>query len=126
MIIMEFFKRQHQCKHENFPPDKDIGYCPDCGQLIENQWFIVRCKCCGLKHKAVLKNGGIISAEKFCHNCGSKEFFAERVNKINFIDINYAVLVKTVIPIEHFEFTQSWADIKETSSYTHRLLQQFR
>ena len=90
---MEFFKKSRQCKHENFPPEKEIGYCPDCGELIENQWFIVRCACCGVKHKAVLKNGEIISAEKFCHNCGSKSFVAEKVDKINFIDISYAVLV---------------------------------
>lgn len=123
---MEFFKKSRQCKHENFPPEKEIGYCPDCGELIENQWFIVRCACCGVKHKAVLKNGEIISAEKFCHNCGSKSFVAEKVDKINFIDISYAVLVKTVIMREDFEFTQSWAEARETSNYTRRLLQQFR
>ena len=126
MMIMEFFKKSRQCKHENFPPEKEIGYCPDCGELIENQWFIVRCACCGVKHKAVLKNGEIISAEKFCHNCGSKSFVAEKVDKINFIDISYAVLVKTVIMREYFEFTQSWAEARETSSCTRRLLQQFR
>lgn len=123
---MEFFKKSRQCKHENFPPEKEIGYCPDCGELIENQWFIVRCACCGVKHKAVLKNGEIISAEKFCHNCGSKSFVAEKVDKINFIDISYAVLVKTVIMREDFEFTQSWAEARETSNCTRRLLQQFR
>lgn len=123
---MEFFKRNHECKHDKFPPDKDVGYCPDCGELIENQWFIMRCSCCGVKHKAVLKNGEIISAEKFCHNCGSKSFVAEKVDKINFIDISYAVLVKTVIMREDFEFTQSWAEARETSSCTRRLLQQFR
>ena len=126
MMIMEFFKKSRQCKHENFPPEKEIGYRPDCGELIENQWFIVRCACCGVKHKAVLKNGEIISAEKFCHNCGSKSFVAEKVDKINFIDISYAVLVKTVIMREDFEFTQSWAEARETSSCTRRLLQQFR
>ena len=126
MIFMEFFNKRHKCKHERFLPDKDIGYCPDCGELIENQWFIVRCGCCGVKHKAIIRNGQIVSEEKFCHNCGNKTFVVERVNKINFIDINYAVLVKTIIPNEHFEFTQSWADARETSNYTRKLLQQFR
>ena len=126
MIIMEFFNKKNKCKHDKFSPDKDIGYCPDCGELIENQWFIVRCGCCGVKHKAIIRNGQIVPEEKFCHNCGNKTFVVERVNKINFIDINYAVLVKTIIPNEHFEFTQSWADTRETSNYTHKLLQQFR
>ena len=124
MIVMEFFK--NKCNHDKFPVDKDTGYCPDCGELIENQWFIMRCSCCGVKHKAVIKNGQIVPVEKFCHNCGGKDFVVERVNKINFIDINYAVLVKTIIPCEHFEFTQSWAESKETSNYTRKLLQQFR
>ena len=123
---MEFFKKSRQCKHENFPPDKDTGYCPDCGELIENRWFIVRCACCGVKHKAIIKNGQIVPVEKFCHNCGGKDFVVERVNKINFIDINYAVLVKTTVPCEHFEFTQSWAESRETSNCTRKLLQQFR
>ena len=126
MIIMEFFKKIRQCKHENFPPDKEIGYCPDCGELIENQWFIVRCACCGVKHKAVIKNGKIVPVEKFCHNCGGKGFIVERVNKINFIDINYAVLVKTIIPCKHAAYTQTWEEARETSNYTRKLLQQSR
>lgn len=124
MIFFEFFK--HECKHEKFPADKDIGYCPDCGELIENQWFLMRCACCGVKHKAVYKNGKIVPIDKFCDNCGSKDFVVERVDKINFIDISYAVLIRTVITNRIKEFTQSWVDSKETSSYKPRLLQQFR
>lgn len=121
---MELFNRE--CKHEKFPTDKDIGYCPDCGELIENQWFITRCACCGVKHKAIYRHGKVISVDKFCQNCGSKEFVAERIDKINFIDINYAVVVKTVISNEVQSFTQSWVDSTETSSCKPRLLPQFR
>ena len=124
MIFMEFFNRE--CKHEKFPADKDIGYCPDCGELIENQWFIMRCSCCGVKHKAVCRHGKFVPVYKFCENCGSKEFGVERINKINFIDINYAVLVKTVVTNDVQSFTQSWVDSTETSSYKPRLLPQFR
>ena len=123
---MEFFNKKYKCKHDKFLPDNDLGYCPDCGELIENQWFILRCSCCGVKHKAIIKNGQISSVEKFCHNCGNKDFVVERVGKINFIDINYAVLVKVVIPCEHHEYIQSWTDAKETSNYTQKLLQQSR
>lgn len=126
MILLEFFKKNRQCKHENFPPDTEFGYCPDCGQLIENQWFITRCSCCGLKHKAVIRNGEVVPLAKFCHNCGSKSFVAQKINKINFIDINYAVLVKKVVVSDNFEFIQSWAEARETSNYKHILLQQFR
>lgn len=119
---MEFFKKE--CKHEKFPPDKEIGYCPDCGELIENQWYIVRCACCGVKEKAIIKKGNIIPEEKFCHNCGAHEFVVERIDKINFVDIHYAVLVKTVITNSIKSFTQSWAEAKETSNCKPKLLQQ--
>ena len=121
---MEFFKTE--CKHEKFPADRDFGYCQDCGELIENRWFIVRCACCGVKHKAICKNGKVVPLEKFCDNCGSREFVVERVDKINFIDINYAVLVKTVISNDVEPYTQSWVDIKETQNCRPRLLQQFQ
>ena len=124
MNLMEFFKTE--CKHEHVPADRDFGYCPDCGELIENQWFIVRCACCGVKHKAIYKNGKVVPLEKFCDNCGSREFVVERIDKINFIDINYAVLVKTVISNDLQPFTQTWVDIKETSNYRPKLLQQFQ
>lgn len=122
--MFKFF--QHKCKHDRFPIEQEIGYCPDCGELIENQWFIMRCSCCGVKHKAIYRNGKIVPIEKFCDNCGSKDFIIERVNKINFIDINYAVLVKTVITNQVKEFTQCWVDARETSNYKPRLLQQFQ
>ena len=124
MLLVDFFIKRHSCSHDKFTPEKDIGYCPDCGELIENRWFIMRCACCGVKIKAVLKNGAVLANEKFCHNCGCKNFVAERIDKINFIDINYAVLVKTVIPNEIKPYTQTWADVKENC--THKLLQQIR
>ena len=126
MFLSNLLKLNRKCRHDHVTPDKNCGYCPDCGELIENRWFIVRCACCGVKHKAIIKNGQIVPVEKFCHNCGGKDFVVERVNKINFIDINYAVLVKTTVPCEHFEFTQSWAESRETSNCTRKLLQQFR
>ena len=122
MKLLNFFNKE--CKHEKFPADKDAGYCPDCGELIENQWYIVRCSCCGIKHKAIYKNGNILPADKFCDNCGGKEFIAERINKINFIDINYAVLIKKIITVDVQPFTQTWVNSTETSNCKPRLLPQ--
>ena len=93
---MEFFKKNKNCSHHHVAPDVDFAYCPDCGELIENQWYLLRCSCCGVKLKGIIKNGEIMPEKHFCHNCGTKEFVIERINKINFIDINYAVLVKAV------------------------------
>ncbi len=113
MILLEFFIKNKECKHAKVPPEKDITYCPDCGELIENRWFITRCGCCGVKLKSIIKNGEVIPEEHYCHNCGAKEYIVERVNKINFIDINYAVLVKTIIKPTVEDLTQSWVDAEE-------------
>lgn len=123
---MEFLNFHTECKHERFSADRDIGYCPDCGELIENQWYIMRCACCGVKHRAIVRNGKIVPLDKFCDNCGGKEFVAERVDKINFIDINYAVLVKAVVTNDVQPFTQSWVDFTETQNYKPQLLPQYQ
>ena len=126
MILTEFFKFNHECRHEKVSAEKDICYCPDCGELIENQWYIMRCTCCGVKHKCIVRHGKIVPVDKFCENCGGREFVAERVDKINFIDINYAVLVKTVVTNEVQPFTQSWVDATETQNYRPQLLPQYQ
>lgn len=124
MVIFDFLNRE--CKHEKFSIDREIGYCPDCGELIENQWFMLRCSCCGVKHRAIVKNGKIVPLEKFCENCGSKEFISEQIDRINFIDINYAVHIKKVIQNDVKSFTQTWVDTKETENGKLRLLQQIQ
>ena len=83
MTILELFKFNKVCQHSKVRPDVDFAYCPDCGELIENQWYLVRCACCGVKIKGVIKNGEIIPERNFCHNCGTKDFIIERINKIN-------------------------------------------
>ena len=120
MFILEFFKKNKEFKHEKVTPDKDFCYCPDCGELIENCWYITRCSCCGVKLKAIIKNGKVIPDEHFCHNCGASGFLVEKVDKINFIDINYAVLVKAVVNPVFDEVTQSW--IERTVSTAPKLL----
>ena len=121
MIIMEFFNKKNKCKHDKFSPDKDIGYCPDCGELIENQWFILRCACCGVKVKAMIRNGTIVPVEKHCTNCGMAEFNVEKLEKVNFINVNYAVLMKKTVKSENFSFTQSWVDVTNAGTLCGKL-----
>lgn len=110
-MLNELFNFHKTCKHEHVSIDSDFSYCPDCGELVENRWYIARCACCGVKLKAFVNSKGEITAqEKFCHNCGSKGFIIERLKKLNFVDIQYAVLVKTVITKEQMDFTQSWVE----------------
>lgn len=127
MTILELFKFHKVCQHSKMSPDVDYAYCPDCGELIENQWYLIRCACCGVKLKGIIKNSEIIPDKNFCHNCGAKDYVIERINKINFIDISYAVLVKAVVSHNHTRSTQSWVETDfRTSNYKPRLLQQFR
>lgn len=87
-----FFKKS--CSHDKVPPNIDEGYCPDCGKLVRNEWYITRCACCGVKLKTVIKSGNIIPQYNYCSNCGGQEYIVEKLEGINFIDINFAVLVK--------------------------------
>ena len=126
MMIMEYLKRNRVCHHDKVTPEVDFAYCPDCGELIENQWFIMRCACCGVKVKAMIKNGEIVSEEKFCHNCGSSIYTIDKIDKINFIDVNYAVLVKKVVTHERPDITQSWVDSTQKANEIRLLLQQYQ
>lgn len=111
-----------ECAHDKVPLDAEYYYCPDCGQLIENQWYLVRCTSCGLKEIATVKNGEIMPVDNFCHNCGGKEYTVERIEKIDCININYAVLIKAVVKNEVEEYSQSWVDAIQTSNYIPKLL----
>lgn len=104
------FGRKKECTHSKVSPENDSGYCPDCGKYIENKWFLTRCGCCNIKRKATIKFNKIIPESKFCPNCGSSSFFVETVKNINFIDINFAVLVKQVNELLSFNRSQSWLD----------------
>ncbi len=96
MFFTNIFKLGHKCSHEHVTPDRECGYCPDCGKFIRNEWYITRCACCGVKLKTVIRNGLIVPQHKYCINCGSENFLVEKIGQINFIDINFAVLVKKI------------------------------
>lgn len=123
MSIMELLNFNRVCNHTHVSPEVDFAYCPDCGELIENQWYLVRCACCGVKLRGMVRNGEIVPEKHFCHNCGTREYVVERINKINFVDISYAVLIKSVVQNEDIDITQSWVDFK-TPNYRPKLIGQ--
>ena len=47
---------------------------------------------------------------KFCPNCGSEHYHIEQVKNINFIDINFAVLVKEINEEKSRNRSQSWLE----------------
>ncbi|MBP7211362.1 hypothetical protein KBA27_00850 [bacterium] len=111
--IINFFRKQNKCTHEKIPPEVECGYCPDCGEFVENQWFITRCKCCGIKVKATIKNGKIVPEKKYCRNCGSEQYVVERLSKITSFDLYFAVLIREVVNQRPVSYIQTWVEEKE-------------
>lgn len=100
-----------KCAHSSVSPEVEVAYCPDCGKLIKNEWYIARCNCCGVKMKAMVKNGKIIPQNRFCTNCGKNDYTVEKLDQINFIDINFAALLRREIDEErHFSSTTCWQE----------------
>lgn len=123
MFFTNLFKLTKTCTHEKITPEMESGYCPDCGKLIKNEWYITRCACCGVKMKAMYRNGKIVPQLHYCSNCGSQEFTVEKLDNINFIDINFAVLVKKVIEENRIPSTvRCW---QEKTSEKPKLLVQY-
>ena len=106
---MLFFKKK-ECAHTKVSPDKDAGYCPDCGKYIENKWYLTRCNCCNVKRRTTTKFGQIMPETKYCPNCGGVAFHIEEIKNINFIDINFAVLIKEINEERSLNCTQSWLE----------------
>lgn len=112
MFITDLFKLRKTCNHDKITPDMESGYCPDCGKLIKNEWYITRCACCGVKLRACIKKDEICPQNRYCTNCGGEEFIIEKLPGINFIDINFAVLKKTIMEPEEKPVytTQCWQE----------------
>lgn len=116
--MFNFLSFTEECAHSKITPDVESGYCPDCGEYIENHWFLSRCACCGIKQKTTIIKGKISTSTKFCRNCGSSSFLVEKITKINFIDIDYAVVIKNISTNYKTTYTQSWVGQKNTNINT--------
>ncbi len=114
-ILIKFFNSKQKCNHKNALLYSDSGYCPDCGQYLVKNYYIVRCACCDIKREAKLSWGEIVPMEKFCSNCGSSEYYIEKIDKLNLIDANWAIYLKEIadeMQIMHPE-AQIWVEENE-------------
>ena len=112
-MLFNFFGK-HKCNHYKVPATAEAGYCPDCGEYVENHWYLVRCKHCKIKRKAHLVGDNIVPDTHFCQNCGGILFEIEKLNKINFIDINFAVLKREIVNnIKRFASAATWVEDEE-------------
>ena len=124
MFLTNIFNFKKKCKHERVAPNIDFGYCPDCGKAIRNEWYLARCACCGLKLVTVERDGVVYPQNKFCTNCGSHDYVIEKLENINVININYAVLIRQELEKEESSksTTQCW---QERTSVQPKLLVQY-
>ena len=107
-MILSFFTKK--CAHEKIGYNVECGYCPDCGEYIENRWYLVRCSCCGIKRIAIARGCEIIPASNCCPNCGEKDYYIEELKKLNFVDINYAAVLKITPHAIKENYSQSWVE----------------
>lgn len=113
MTISEFLKSFKGCQHKKVGINTKGAYCPDCGQYVIVKWYLVRCSCCGVKRVSYIDfNDNVKPVDKYCPNCGSVHTYVEELEKINFVDINFAVHKKEIIePIfNNYATTQVWTD----------------
>lgn len=122
--FLKFFIGHNFCKHSQLDLNLKIQYCPDCGELIELSWYIMRCSCCDVKRDAKLKLGKIIPRDNFCTNCGSDDFYIQKIEDLKFYDIHHAILLKeTVDTSVKRKYTQVWTDSFEPAhAYVLKLL----
>ncbi len=114
-VLIKLFKNKKQCNHKKALLNTNEGYCPDCGQYLVKNYYIVRCASCGVKREAKLVWGEILPKDKYCSNCGAKEYYIEKLDKINFIDAQYAIYLKEIaqeLKILHPD-TQIWVEENE-------------
>ena len=122
--ILKFFKFK-TCTHPNVETNKVLSYCPDCGKLIHINWYIIKCKCCGKKRVGILRGNKVIPLARFCTNCGTEEYIVEKIENLNYFNMNYAIAKKEeeITRLEH-NYTETWVDESEIIESLH-LLPQF-
>lgn len=113
MIITDFLNLFRGCTHSKVSVNSRGAYCPDCGKYVAVKWYIIRCACCGIKRVAYVDyNNNIKTEDKYCPNCGTSEVIIEELEKINFVDINFAVHKKEIQEnyINFGSRTQFWTE----------------
>ena len=95
-ILIKLIKNHSKCLHKSALLNQDSGYCPECGEYLVKNYYLVRCARCDIKREAKLIWGEIVPKDKFCSNCGESEYYIEKIDKVNFVDAQYAIYLKEI------------------------------
>ncbi|EKE03999.1 MAG: hypothetical protein ACD_20C00121G0003 [uncultured bacterium] len=107
-----------KCRHEKITPTSIGKFCPDCGKEVFISWVILRCKGCSSRRQASPQFETIIPIEKFCSKCGERNYSIEKKSKLEFYEINYAVLIKEEFNDELIDNkTQVWIEENSWSNF---------
>ncbi|MBR1976898.1 hypothetical protein IKA15_01310 [bacterium] len=111
-FLINLFSVKNKCSHKNALLNSEEGYCPDCGKYLKKYYYIIRCKHCDIKRRGEVLYQGIYPVDSFCENCGGDDFYVEKLEKINFFDIKYAIISKEVVEDEKQaqEVFQIWTE----------------
>jgi hypothetical protein len=104
------FLFRKKCNHERFSAAVKSGYCPDCGEYVENKWFVTRCPICGKRHKTVIKNNKPVPVDNFCTNCGTEQFIVEEIEFPDIVSINYAAYITKSVKQKETGNTKAWIE----------------
>ena len=110
-----------KCRHTKSLLNTNEGYCPDCGEYLKKYYYVLRCSCCLHKRESartvIGAHNDIIPVSNFCPVCGEKEFYIEKYEKLNLVDINYAIEVKETFDITkcNISKTSVWVEIPDNT-----------
>ena len=95
-ILISLLKNKTKCNHKKALLYTNQGYCPECGEYLVKNYYLIRCSRCDIKREAKISWGEVVPLNKFCCNCGCEEYYIEKLDKVNFIDAKYAVYLKEI------------------------------
>jgi len=105
LYLCSIINNSAKCRHSNALLNSNEGYCPDCGVYLKKYYYVLRCSCCNHKReasRAVFGNRNeVVPVSKYCPVCGGAEFHVEKYEKLNLIDISYAIEVKEEFSFEN-------------------------
>ena len=95
MYLFSIINNSGKCRHTNALRSANEGYCPDCGVYLKKYYYVLRCSCCNHKREAARAVFGnkneIVPVSRYCPVCGGAEFYVEKYEQLNLVDISYAI-----------------------------------